>query len=300
MLCGLEPQASRLKAGSNQALARDYVLIGKETSTGQSTDFTLKTLSTGSLRAELYDTNGTIWQADTVDSVADGNWHAVALVVDRENASLSLYIDGQLRGVSPMPAGFGALRNLGQPLEFACFDADGPAGTAPEEFPGTLDEIRISSTAHNAEKLAADFFGHDEPQVTRVVAASSIRPASGAVPVKISGYGLAGVKVTANQPGVTVTIISNTPTALELSVTLSSSVPSGPIQLSITDVLGRTASVELQVAERTTQQRALNAADRTAWRDPGRRPPDLSPPGNRMKAPGGEFRSSRPSVGGQR
>jgi hypothetical protein len=254
------------------------------------------------LRAELYDTNGTIWQSDTVDSVTDGNWHALALVVDRDAASLSVYIDGQLRGISPMPSGFGALRNLSQPLEFGCVDVDGPAGTR-EEFPGTLDEIRISSTAHNADKIAVDFFGHDEPQVTKVQVAQSLRPASGAVPVKISGYGLAGARVVANQPGVTVAVVSSTPTSLELSVSLSISIPRGPIQLSITDALGRTVNVELQVLERASQGRNSIAPDRTAWRDPafpGRRPPDLSPPGNRMRAPGGEFRSSRSSVGGQR
>jgi hypothetical protein len=297
-----------------EALDRDYVLVGKETSSGQNTDFTLKALSSGALRAELYDTNGLTWQAETLDSVADGKWHAVALVVDREAGSLSLYIDGQLTAGNPMPTGFAGLRNLGQPLEFGCFDADGPSGTGREEFPGILDETRISSTAHRPEKIAADFFGHDEPQITRIRPAV-LRQGTGPVAVTISGYGLAGARVTANQPGVTVVVVSSTPTGLELSLVLSNSVAPGPIQLSITDALGRTTVAELGVVERTTGGRNTNprrggtspdanAREGSNRRAPAalrRRPPDLTPVENRTKSQtGASFRSAKSSVGGQR
>ncbi len=60
------------------ALERDYVLIGKETNTGQNTDFTLKALSSGGLRAEVYDASGLAWQVETLPgtvSLTDGWWH---------------------------------------------------------------------------------------------------------------------------------------------------------------------------------------------------------------------------------
>ena len=117
------------------ALERDYVLIGKETNTGQNTDFTLKALQSGGLRAEVYDASGLTWQVESLPgtvSLTDGWWHAVALVVDRENGMLSLYVDGQVRVAAPAPVGFASMRNLGQPLEFGCFDADSRQATDPK------------------------------------------------------------------------------------------------------------------------------------------------------------------------
>ena len=86
------------------ALGRDYVLIGKETNTGQNTDFTLKAVSSGALRAELYDASGVVWQGETqpgVVNLSDGWVALVAMVVDRENGILSLYVDGQIRVAIP-------------------------------------------------------------------------------------------------------------------------------------------------------------------------------------------------------
>jgi hypothetical protein len=304
----------------SQSLDRDYVLVGKETNSGQNTDFTLKALTSGALRAEVYDTNGLVWQAETLTLVGltDGQWHAVALVVDREAGLLALYIDGQLQIAAPAPAGFGALRNLGQPLQFGCFDADGPAATGPAEFPGVLDEMRISSSAHRPEKIAADFYGHEEPQAT-LIRPAVVRKGAGPVEVTLSGYGLGGATVTAIQPGATVAVRSSTPTSIRLTLTLSDSVPVGPMLLTVSDALGRSSTVEVTVAERQTGSRFGSpganqgnrvSSDRDAigGQTPAadrRRPPNL-PPSNPIKAPAGAaFRTSRSSqdakaVGGQR
>ncbi len=288
-------------------LDRDYVLVGKETNTGQNTDFTLKVLASGYLRAEIYDTNGAVWQIETMDSVADGKWHAVAVVVDREAGALSLYIDGQLRAATLMPAGFAGIRNLGQPLEFGCFDADGsasPVATEREEFPGILDEIRISSTAHQPEKIAADFFGHNEPLVT-LVRPAYVRKGSGPADVTLSGYALTGALVTTTQPGVTATVVSTSWTSLKLSVVLADSVPAEPIVFTITDALGRAVTVELKVAERLTGSRLTNPVPLPAVPVFGRRASELRS-SNRSKLRSGAFlrspesaRDAKP-LGGQR
>ena len=278
------------------ALGRDYVFIGKETNNGQNTDFTLKALASGALRAEIYDTAGLVWQAETLagaGTLTDDQWHAVAAVVDRETGWLSLYIDGQVRMMMPAPVGFGAVRNLGQPLQFGSYDADASAGNGPEEFPGVLDEIRISSTVHAPEKIAADFFGNDEPKIT-LVRPPVVRKGAGPMEVTLSGYGLMGATVTPNHPGVTVTIVSSTPTSIRLSLTVSDSVPAGAMPLIFKDILGRGFSVEFSVEERPIGNRfGFNGG-----------PPDLPP--NRVKPPRGSlFRSSRlnqhaKQVGGQR
>src|SRR4029079_885780 len=134
---------------------------------------------------------------------------------------------------SPAPVGFAAVRNLGQPLEFGCFDADGPAAAGPEEFPGVRDELRISATAHKAEKIAVDFFGHDEPQFTL------IRPvvvAKGApVEVTLSGYGLAGATATRSQQVRTVNVASASAASIKCQVRVAHSIPAGPALLTFPD-----------------------------------------------------------------
>ncbi len=278
------------------ALGRDYVLIGKETNNGQNTDFTLKALASGALRAEIYDTAGLVWHADTLagaGTLTDDQWHAIALVVDRETGWLSLYIDAQLRMMQPAPVGFGAVRNLGQPLQFGSFDADSPAGNGPDEFPGVLDEIRISSSVHIPEKIAADFFGNDEPKIT-FVRPPVVRKGAGPIEVTLSGYGLIGATVAPSQPGVTATVLSSTFTSIKVSLTVSDAVPAGRIPLLFKDVLGRGFSVEVVLEERP-------AANRVGFSGG---PPDIPP--NRVKPPrGSSFRASRLNqhakpVGGQR
>jgi len=301
----------------SEALQRDYVLIGKEINTGQNTDFTLKALASGALRAEIYDASGLVWQAETLPgtgSLTDGQWHAVALVVDRESGVLLLYVDGELHMAAPAATGFAGIRNLGQPLELGCFDADGPAAGGPEEFPGVLDELRISSTAHKAEKIALDFFGHDEPQLTL------IRPvvvAKGApVEVTLSGYGLAGATATANQQGITVNVASTSATSIKCSVTVADSIPAGPALLTFTDAQGRNFSIEFTVAERQTRNRlgvqetkptiSISPAAGEASRSISGRPSDTSTPASRVrKSAGAALRASRftqdaKPVGGQR
>jgi hypothetical protein len=277
------------------SLGRDYVLFGKETNNGQNTDFTLKALASGSLRAEIYDTGGLVWSAETyaaTGALTDDRWHAVAMVVDRETGWLSLYIDAQLRMMQPAPVGFSAMRNLGQPLQLGSYDTDSTIATGSEEFPGVLDEFRISSTAHDADQIAIDFFGHDEPKIT-FVRPPVIRKGAGPIEVTLSGYGLIGATVSPNQPGVTATVLSSTLTSIRISLVVSASVPAGTMPLMFRDVLGRGFSVELGVEERPAGNRVGFSAS----------PPDIPP--NRIKPPrGGLFRSrlnqhAKP-VGGQR
>jgi hypothetical protein len=264
-------------------LGRDYVLLGKETNNGQNTDFTLKALASGALRAEIYDTGGLVWSSETLagaGTLTDDRWHAVAMVVDRETGWLSLYIDGELRMMQPAPTGFGAIRNLGQPLQLGTSDSDSSSSNGPEEFSGVLDEIRISASVHTAEKIAADFFGHDEPKIT-FVRPPVVRKGAGPMEVTLSGYGLIGATVSPNQPGVTATVLSSTSTSIRISLTVSDSVPAGPMPLSFKDSQGRGFSTELAVEERPLVNRLGLSGG----------PPDIPP--NRIKPPRGLFRSSR-------
>jgi hypothetical protein len=233
------------------ALGRDYVLFGKEGDNGQNTEYTLKLTASGALRAEVYDTNGALWQAETsADSpkLTDDAWHSVALVLDREANLLLLYVDGRGRAVAPAPPDFKEVRNLGQPLVFGCYDADSAADGGPEEFPGRIDEVRVSSTAHRAEKITADYLGHDAPEVTLVRTAAAQQ--AGAVNVTLHGYGLGGVAVTASQPDVKVSIKSASRTRVELLLSVSESRAAyGLVRLTLEDALGQTADADVDLAQ---------------------------------------------------
>ena len=207
------------------ALDRDYVLVGKETNTGQNTDFTLKALSSGALRAEIYDTNGQVWQVETLDNVADGRWHSVAVAVDREAGAMSLYIDGQLRNATLMPVGFAGLRNLGQPLEFGSFDADSSATTGLKNSRRWMRFVFLDGAS--ARQDSRRFLRPHEPQVT-LVRPGLVRR-EGTCEVTLSGYGLAGD--CDDRPARRNLCSLVLARRQSLSVVLSDSVPAEPIVL---------------------------------------------------------------------
>ncbi|HEV2761486.1 MAG TPA: LamG domain-containing protein, partial [Pyrinomonadaceae bacterium] len=242
-----------------EPVRREYVLVGKESNTGQNTEFTLKLLPTGALRAEVYDADGKLWAAETPAGsgvVVDNEWHSVAVVFDRAAGWLGLYVDGLPRVQVPAPEGFGRMRELGQPLVFGTYDADSPTGEGAEEFPGVLDEIRLSNTPHAPDKIVADFFGHDAPEVTLVRPAFVPRGA-GPTPVTLFGYGLGGVKVSAAPADVKVAVASSSRTRLELLLTVPESVPAAPFRLEVSDAAGRSAAADITVADRAARKTKL-------------------------------------------
>ena len=110
----------------------------------------------------MHDTGRNPWKAElnpNVYKVDDGLWHHVAMVVDRTVNKLTLYVDGLERVSSAKPANFGTQLNAGHPLRVGHYSYyDGLVGGFTE-FPGTIDEVRVSSTAHTAQHLFNDVMG---------------------------------------------------------------------------------------------------------------------------------------------
>jgi hypothetical protein len=230
-----------------EAVLRDYVIIGKSTNHGDNADFKLKLLRSGALRAEVYDTSGAAWQVEFPagsSPVTDNQWHSVSMTLDGTARRLALYVDGQERASAIAPPAFASIRNLGQPLVLGCSDASDAAATGPEEFPGLLDEVRLSSTAHNAEKIATDYFGHDAPQLT-LARPQKINKGAPSISLTLDGYGLGAVQVTTNHPEVLVNVNSSLPTRLELSLIVPEFVGGSSLQITATDPLGQAASIEV-------------------------------------------------------
>src|SRR5262249_49745833 len=152
-------------------------------------------------------------------------WHAVAMVVDRTANRLSLYVDGIERaGGPPSPSGFGIMRNAGWP--FGAAHAQG--NSTPQEFPGVIDEIRVSNTAHSAAKVASDYFGLEAVQVT-AIAPTIVQRGVSSVPFSFTGIGLVGATVSPNDASVSVNVTATSYTRVDFSLSLPNTVPLGQL-----------------------------------------------------------------------
>jgi hypothetical protein len=284
-------------------LAQDYLLAGKRGPEGGA-DWTWEMLASGVLRARLYDTNGNQWQVEMPREIAeltDNQWHSLALVVDREAKRLAFYVDGRERASALMPETFGELRNLGSVLQVGHAGTNAGAGEGTPEFPGVIDEVRISSTAHSAEKIANDFEGHDAPQVTSV-GAPDVPKGVASIPVTLNGYGLAGTTVTTAQAGVRLAVTQSTSTQLNLLVSIPQTATAGALRLDVSDALKRTTAVELNVVERTAWERARGnrPASASSRVEPESQPAKPAPPRTDSRTASSIAAESGAGAGGDR
>jgi len=99
----------------------------------------------GKLSAWIMQDGNAVVEAVGEADAADGKWHHVAAIFDREAQTLSLFLDGQPDGI---PGNIGAIGDStsASPLTIGAFGG-------PYPFNGTLDEISI----HRAVLASADF-----------------------------------------------------------------------------------------------------------------------------------------------
>ncbi len=238
-----------------EPVTRGYILVGKTNTNGASPRYKMILLANGSLRAWLSD-GPRQWQAEAsptftdasgkkgVKPIADDQWHMVTMVVDRGVGLLKLYVDGLERASSSMPAGFTS-PPTGYLLRAGLADPYEP-GTGPQEFPGFLDEIRISSGAHTAEKVALDFQGHDSPAVTSVWPGAVARDTV-EFPITLHGYGLSGGSVQVDDPAITINSAVSGAGKIEIALTIPAERPAGPARFTISDPAGRSCSADLMI-----------------------------------------------------
>src|SRR6185436_12550240 len=222
-------------------LVSAYTLVGKDPSDGfyYTTDFALRIIPGGGVRAYVFDVNKNQWRAEMVGHIYDAStgrwqtnlednqWHHLAMVVDRAANTLIIYVDGVNRASTPMPANFGAMQDAGQPFRAGHYAYyDGYNGFV--EFPGTLDEVRLSTTAHSPAKIIDSMQGTDVNRLNRILP-SYLQRGVGPATVTLIGYGLTGASVTTDQPAVTISVTSTSATQVVCSVNVPSSVPVGQL-----------------------------------------------------------------------
>ena len=157
------------------AVTRAYTLVGREDLFGGSNftpEYSLRITPAGGLRGFAFDTSFRFWKAEMpghvydhvtngyLPTLNDGLWHYVAMVADRTAGQLTLYVDGVARASAAMPAGFAAITSSSQPLRAGhwAFSEDNALG-GPEEFPGTIDEVRLQNVARTAAQIADTWLG---------------------------------------------------------------------------------------------------------------------------------------------
>jgi hypothetical protein len=221
-------------------VTQSYTLVG-----GDGGNFGLYLDATGQLNFFIFNPNTGFQTASVPRSmyrVDNNQWHSVVGVSNVSSQVVSLYIDGVLQGSS---------RETGAPFPGSGFLAyAGVGAAAPIQFPGILDEIRISSTAHSAAQVSADYFGHDAPVVT-FTQPSIVQQGGPSSLFVFNGSSLEGVTITAQQPGVTVANVSPSTdgTKVSLLISAASTVSLGAIDLTVTDQLGQSTAVQLTVVD---------------------------------------------------
>src|SRR6185369_7091257 len=140
--------------------------------------------------------------------------------------------------------------------------AELPSGTGPEEFPGVIDEVRISTTPHSAERIFSDAVGTDTAHLS-LITPSSVVKGSTSVPVTFTGFGLAGATVTTDQPIVTLTITSTTATSINALMDVPSLANIGPLNFSVNTSQGQVFNTSMTVLDHQPFSNAANSGTET-------------------------------------
>ncbi|HEY0170093.1 MAG TPA: Ig-like domain-containing protein, partial [Pyrinomonadaceae bacterium] len=245
-----------VRTDSARPLSRTHTVFGKENAQGQNTDYSLSLLPSGALRAQVFNSQGVAWEAATeaTAGVADGAWHSLAMAVERGAAAaenrLVIYVDGVERASAQAPAGFGAVRDGGERFRAGHSDADAD-GYEKAAFPGWMDEVRVSSTAHTAERILHTYQGTALGLVALGATPGNVERDGAEHEVVVAGYNLRGVtaSVTAADGSalpVTVSVTSSSATRATLVVTADPAAPLGEARLNLS-AGGRAATLPFAV-----------------------------------------------------
>jgi hypothetical protein len=186
---------------------RTYTLVGHEDSSGGQSfnpSYSLRLSPNGNLRALAIDTGNRLWFADlpsSVYKVDDNQWHQISMVMNRAIGKLSIYVDGVERASGNQPANFGTLVSSAQQLRVGQrgFDSSTPNGQTA--FPGTLDEVRVSSTAHTSDVIQKTYLGTEGTLGVSITNSSPLNLARGTTTdVQLNGYNLAGTTASITGP----------------------------------------------------------------------------------------------------
>ena len=223
-------------------ISRTYVLAGK-TPGAWGSGYSLSIKPSGAVWGYLQDTANRFWETVSDPSSApilDAQWHHLAMVTDRQMALLRLYVDGVERAASAQPAGFGDVSNTST-FAIGQWDAhDWSSG--PTEFPGVVDEVRLSANPHSGARIHDIMLGQEGPLALEATHVHPTRVIRGSVhEIRVDGYNLAGVQADLFDPSgerLETEVLGSSATTARLTVQIPSSGPLGEAELRLHSDLG--------------------------------------------------------------
>ena len=122
--------------------------------------------------------------------------------------------------------------------------------------------MRLSTTAHSAERIFADAVGTDVTHVSFMTPSFAIK-GSVSVPVTFTGFGLIGATVTTDQPNVTLTVTSTTSTNINALMDVPATANIGPLNFTVNTTQGQTFNTSLTVVDHQPFSNAPNSGTET-------------------------------------
>jgi hypothetical protein len=132
----------------------------------------------GSVQFGIGNPDMTIYSPSTYN---DGNWHYMTATRVKSSGALALYVDGV-----QVATGTGNTNSLTAPSNI--YLANDPCG-APSNFPGQMDEVRLSTTARSADWIKTEYNNQSAPDKATYGASGFYTVGSETVP---SGGGSGG------------------------------------------------------------------------------------------------------------
>ena len=254
-------------------VGRTYCLFGKEDvngGTNATPEFSVRLFPNGMLRGLTFDTSFRFWVTDlpaSVYRVDDNQWHYIAMVIDRTINKMSLYVDGLERASTTAPAGFAGLTNASQAFRVAHWAINEPQTTGGDlEFPGVIDEVRVSISAHSAARLLNDMVGTSPLRITSYSPKEVLREKAGLpstiTPLVVIGYNLDGVTGRLVRDGQTVdavvNVVSSSSRLAIVEVDAQATAPLGTAQLVLSKPGQTDVAVDLRISEQAQIDGALD------------------------------------------
>ena len=254
---------------------RTYTIVGNEDSNGGFNFFTaysVRLSPNGNMRAFSQNINGVTWSItvpSSVYKVDDNQWHSIAMVVNRTTSRMSLYIDGLERGFSASPANFGTVAASVQQIRVGQRSNDTTTPNGPINFPGTVDEVRISTTAHTSDQIQKTYLGAEGTlgvSITNISSPLNLMRGS-TTDVVVNGYNLAGTTASVTGPAsanVTAQVVASAATLARVQITVPSNASLGDAQLVLSSSAG-SASLPLRILDPTNITLAVESDTRLLW-----------------------------------
>lgn len=144
--------------------AVDFPTIVAKGTTATTSGWSINSTALGVSKITLGDGGFSTFTTEGITTINDGNWHYLAVVVDRDASTLNTYIDGvvDISSVDISSNISGSIRNTSEPFVIG------------QTMNGDIDEICITKRALSANEIVVRQLGHGDPFIFNTSGSASI------------------------------------------------------------------------------------------------------------------------------